>query len=66
MISTLPQRHPGLSIIDLNPWFDALPDGPFDTTARPDGIHLAPEAATRLAEDYLGPQLLSRYQRTTN
>ena len=66
MISSLPRSHPGLSIIDLNPWFDALPDGPFDATARPDGVHLSDEAAVRLAEEYLGPQLLARYQPPTN
>ena len=44
-------------VIDLATWFT---DAGLDTDrgARPDGIHLAPEAATSIVSDFLGDQLI--------
>lgn len=44
-------------VVDLAAWFtEAGLDT--DREARPDGIHLAPEAATSIASEYLGEQLI--------
>jgi hypothetical protein len=45
-------------VADLAGWLDVtgLAD---DRAARPDGVHLAPEVARRLAEDWLGPVLVA-------
>ncbi len=50
-------RPDTVRVIDLATWFTAAG---FDTdrVARPDGIHLAPEAATSIAKDFLGEQLI--------
>ena len=50
--------HPGvLSILDLRGWLErsGLLDDP---AARPDDMHLSEESATRVATEWLGPELL--------
>jgi hypothetical protein len=49
--------HPAVRIVDLNGW--ATDAGILlDHAVRPDGLHWAPEAATRIAEEWLGQQLI--------
>jgi hypothetical protein len=58
VISDLAAGHPGqVSVIDLRGWLDAagLAD---DHDVRPDGVHLEPGAAQRIAEDFLGESLI--------
>jgi hypothetical protein len=46
-----------VEVIGLDRWLtDAGLDG--DRTVRPDGVHLAPAAATRVVHEFLGPALL--------
>ncbi|HYN32005.1 MAG TPA: acyltransferase family protein [Ilumatobacteraceae bacterium] len=51
--------HPAtVRIIDLATWFSDN-DLDADRDARPDGIHLAPEAATSITDQFLGEQLIA-------
>jgi len=45
-------------VVDLRAWMEAsgLAD---DQDLRPDGIHFTPDAATQVASDWLGPQLVA-------
>ena len=49
------------TMVDLRSWFEALPDGPFDPTLRPDGVHIADEQAHRVG-GWLADQLLERWR----
>jgi hypothetical protein len=58
VIDQLAATRPGqVSVVDLRSWFDAsgLAD---DHDVRPDGVHLEPGAAFRVAEDFLGESLV--------
>ena len=49
-------RHPGrAAVVDLRGWLARQPEVP----ERPDGLHWSPEAAARLAGDYLGPVVVA-------
>ena len=49
-------RHPGrAAVVDLRGWLARQPEIP----ERPDGLHWSPEAAARLAGDYLGPVVVA-------
>jgi hypothetical protein len=49
--------HPAIRIVDLSGW--AADAGILlDHAARPDGLHWAPEAAAKIAEEWLGQQLI--------
>ena len=49
--------HPAIRIVDLSGW--AADAGILlDHAVRPDGLHWAPEAAARIAEQWLGQQLI--------
>ncbi len=49
-------RHPEVQVVRLDQWMEAHePDGSW----RPDGLHLTLEAATQLADEYLGLLLLN-------
>jgi peptidoglycan/LPS O-acetylase OafA/YrhL len=51
--------HPGrVGVVDLAGWMELVGISR-DRTVRPDGIHLAPEASLRVAEEFLGPWILS-------
>jgi hypothetical protein len=58
VIDGLATSHPGkVSVIDLRKWFeDTGLAGDHDT--RPDGVHIEPGAALRIAEDFLGERLV--------
>lgn len=52
-------RHPDmLSIVDFRSWFETTPLAT-DQAVRPDGVHLNPQAARQVADDFLGPAILS-------
>jgi peptidoglycan/LPS O-acetylase OafA/YrhL len=58
VIDGLAASHPGqVSVIDMRSWLDSagLAD---DRDVRPDGVHLEPGAALRIAEDFLGERLV--------
>jgi len=58
-VNRLEAQHPGVvSTLDLRSWFDAGPLAS-DHDARPDGLHLTVTAATKVVEDWLGPQLVA-------
>jgi len=58
-IRQLEAEHPGvLTTLDLRTWFDASPLAK-DHAARPDGLHLTVPAATTVAENWFGSQLLA-------
>ena len=49
-------RHPGrAALVDLRGWLARQPVVP----ERPDGLHWSPEAAARVAADYLGPVVVA-------
>jgi lysophospholipase L1-like esterase len=51
------ERRPAMiTVLDYRSWFEgtSLPE---DAQARPDGVHLSPAAALRVATEYLGPQI---------
>jgi hypothetical protein len=41
------ERYPTdrATMVDLRAWFEALPNGPFDSEIRPDGVHIADSQA---------------------
>jgi hypothetical protein len=50
-------RYPGLvTMLDYRAWFETT-DMPGSLTARPDGVHLAPAPALRVATYFLGPAI---------
>jgi hypothetical protein len=56
-MAALAAADPAVRVADLVGWLDAR-DLTTDRDARPDGVHLAPEAARRVAEGWLGPLLV--------
>jgi peptidoglycan/LPS O-acetylase OafA/YrhL len=60
VIRDLASRYPaGVSVVDLDAWL-ALGGHATDPWWRADGVHLTPESALALAEQYLGPLLVQR------
>jgi hypothetical protein len=58
VMDALAVERPGeVAVVDLAGWLDeaGLTD---DHDVRPDGVHLEPGAATRVAEEYLGERLV--------
>jgi peptidoglycan/LPS O-acetylase OafA/YrhL len=59
LVRTEIEGYPGdrAVMVDLNAWFHALPNGPFDETLRPDGVHVtesqAPIVGRWLADEIL-------------
>jgi hypothetical protein len=54
----LAERHPDdVVTIDLRGFMDTIPGGPLDRTFRPDGIHLTPEAATLVTDEFLADEI---------
>ncbi|MEX2627676.1 MAG: SGNH/GDSL hydrolase family protein, partial [Ilumatobacteraceae bacterium] len=54
----LAAERPGrVEVVDLAGWLDATGYAT-DADLRPDGVHWTPEASTRLADEYLGEQLV--------
>lgn len=53
------EAHPSTEavVVDLNAWFHALPNGPFDETLRPDGVHVADDQAPVVGR-WLADQIL--------
>jgi hypothetical protein len=50
-------RYPGLvTMLDYRSWFETT-DMPGSLTARPDGVHLAPGPALRVATQFIGPAI---------
>ena len=58
VFDTLAAEHPDtVKVIGFADWFSAAGfDG--DQTIRPDGIHLTPESATAVADEFLGDQIV--------
>ncbi|QXC60893.1 acyltransferase [Aquihabitans sp. G128] len=52
------ERHPGrVEVLDFRSWFEGTAY-PHDQAIRPDGVHLIPEVAARVATDWFGPNLV--------
>ena len=54
-------KYPTATMVDLPGYLAGhLPGGESDAAARPDGVHFTAEAASTIATDWLGPELLRR------
>ena len=52
-------EYPAATVVNLPGYLAGhLPGGEMDATARPEGVHFTPKAATTIAEEWLGPELL--------
>jgi peptidoglycan/LPS O-acetylase OafA/YrhL len=52
-------RHPDIvSIVDFRSWFERAGLAR-DADARPDGVHVTPDLSAEIAEDFLGPRLVT-------
>jgi hypothetical protein len=61
LLHELPRRHDGtVEVIDISDWVDPRRDDP---EIREDGMHLTPEGARRLAEEFLVGELLAAMDR---
>lgn len=61
LLHELPRRHDGtVEVIDVSDWVDPRRDDP---EIREDGMHLTPEGARRLAEEFLVGELLAAMDR---
>lgn len=58
MIREAAAERPGRMVTpDLRSWLGELPGGEMDPAARPDGLHMVPDAAERMTEEWLEPQI---------
>ena len=55
------QERPQLRLVDLAGWMRRWPDGQFDPTLRPDGVHFDEDASAHLIAPWLGPAILRAY-----
>jgi lysophospholipase L1-like esterase len=51
-------ERPELHLIDYAKWMESRPGGVLDLTLRPDGVHLARNAAATILAPWLGPAIL--------
>jgi peptidoglycan/LPS O-acetylase OafA/YrhL len=61
LLAELPLRHEGtVGVVEISEWLDARRD---DTDVREDGMHLTPEGARRLADEFLADELAAMMER---
>lgn len=61
LLREVQQERPQLRLVDLASWMRHWPDGQFDPTLRPDGVHFDEDASAKVIAPWLGPAILRAY-----
>jgi hypothetical protein len=61
LLREVQQERPQLRLVDLARWMKRWPDGQFDPTLRPDGVHFDEDASANVIAPWLGPAILRAY-----